>query len=150
MTIGISLLQAINRPYVGLELLMRVPDCICMRQAFSLLCQYETGVHKFSLLGLAIQDSRPSKENECVYSVLNTYIVCLRSRKSTGNVSQIKGFRNLIECRSTQLNWLFPQLFCMIHRHYTCFSTKRWLLNLLSFRRATKQICTKRWIVHNR
>ena len=24
------------------------------RQAFSLLCQYETGVHKLSLLGLAI------------------------------------------------------------------------------------------------
>ena len=34
------------------------------RQAFSLLCQYETGVHKLSLLRFAIQDSRPSKENE--------------------------------------------------------------------------------------
>ena len=33
------------------------------RQAFSLLCQYETGVHKLSLLGLVLQDSRPSKEN---------------------------------------------------------------------------------------
>ena len=32
------------------------------------LCQYETGVHKLSLLGLAIWDSRTSKENVSVSS----------------------------------------------------------------------------------
>ena len=99
----------------------------------SLLCQYETGAHKLSLLGLAIQDSRPSKENEGSPRLIRMAITKFQAYRSqvqnaqlgffptqeNSNMGKAKYCKRILQDKihsSSQILRYDRSIFCLPHR----------------------------------